>query len=89
MAVSVHQNSIIIPRELIRRKGIAILDLEEYKKFLKYEMEKDHIDKIVNEGLREKKKGKTESLEKFLQREYPKLYEDYQHWAFLPTQEIF
>jgi len=77
--------TITLPKSLIKRKqGVAILPLEEYKKFLKYEMEKEYIDEIVNEGLKEKKEGKTESLEKFLKREYPKLYKDYKHWTFLP-----
>jgi len=72
--------TITLPKSLIKRKqGVAILPLEEYKKFLKYEMEKEYIDEIVNEGLKEKKEGKTESLEKFLKREYPKLYKDYKH----------
>lgn len=71
------KNSIVILREIIRKKGVVILDLEEYKKFLKYEMEKEYIDKIVKEGLKEKRERKTESFENFLKREYPKLYEDY------------
>jgi hypothetical protein len=33
--------------------------------------------KLFKEGLKEKKERKTESLESFLKREYPKLYEDY------------
>ncbi len=77
MANLVNKNSIVISREMIRKKGVAILDLEEYKKFLKYEMEKEYIDKIVSEGLKEKKEGETESFERFLKREYPKLYESY------------
>ncbi|MBU4299000.1 hypothetical protein KJ636_03075 [Patescibacteria group bacterium] len=80
MITKVNKNSIIIPRELIRKKqGIVILDLEEYKEFLKYEIEKEYIDKIVSEGLKEEREEKTESLEKFLKREYPKLYENYKH----------
>jgi hypothetical protein len=79
MANRTNKNSIVIPREMVRKKGVVILDLGEYKKFLKYEMEKEYIDEIVKEGLKEKKKGKTESLENFLKREYPKLYEDYKH----------
>ncbi len=72
--------TITLPKTLIKKKqGIAILPLGEYKKFLKYEMEKEYIDEIVNEGLKEKKEGKTEPLEKFLKREYPNLYEDYKH----------
>ena len=73
------KNFIVIPKEAISKKGVVILDLEEYKKFLKYEMEKEYIDEIVKEGLKEEKEGKTESLESFLKREYPKLYEDYKH----------
>ncbi len=74
------ENSIVIPREAIRDKqGVVILDLEEYKKFLKYEIEKEYIDEIVSEGIKEEKQGKTESLEKFLKKEYPKLYENYKH----------
>lgn len=74
------KNSITISKEVIRKKeGVVILDLEKYKEFLKYEMEKEYIDKIVNEGLKEKKGRRTESLEKFLKREYSKLYEDYKH----------
>ena len=64
---------------MVRKKGVVILDLKEYKKFLKYELEREYIDEIVKEGLKEKKEGKTESLESFLKREYPKLYEDYKH----------
>jgi hypothetical protein len=79
MANSVNKNSIVIPKGMIRKKGIAILDLEEYKKFLKYEMEREYIDAIVKEGIREKKEGKTESFGSFLKREYPKLYEDYKY----------
>jgi hypothetical protein len=79
MANQQTKNSIVIPREMVRKKGVVILDLEEYKKFLKYELEKEYIDEIVKEGLKEKKEGKTESLDSFLKREYPKLYEDYTH----------
>jgi hypothetical protein len=82
MAVKIKEkeNSIIIPREAIHKKqGVVILDLKEYKEFLKYEMEKEYIDEIVNDGMEEEKQGKTESLEKFLKKEYPKLYENYKH----------
>ncbi len=77
---TIAKNSITISKETLKRKGgVVILDLEEYKKFLKYEMEKEYIDRIVKEGLNEEKAGKTESLGKFLKREYPKLYENYKH----------
>jgi hypothetical protein len=74
MAKIVEKNSIKIGKE-----PVVILPLKEYKKLLKYELEKEYIDEIVKEGLKEKKEGKTEPLESFLKREYPKLYEDYTH----------
>jgi hypothetical protein len=74
MAKIVGKNSIKIGKE-----PVVILPLKEYKKLLKYELEKEYIDEIVKEGLKEKKEGKTEPLESFLKREYPKLYEDYTH----------
>jgi hypothetical protein len=74
MAKIVEKNSIKIGKE-----PVVILPLKEYKKLLKYELEKEYIDEIVKEGLKEKKEGKTESLESFLKREYPKLYENYTH----------
>jgi len=77
MAKKFNKNSIVIPKEMAKGKGVVILGLEEYKKFLKYEMEKEYIDDIVKEGLKEKKKGKTESFENFLKNEYPRLYESY------------
>lgn len=68
--------TITLPKTLIRRKeGVAILPLEEYKKFIVWELEREYIDKIVKEGREEEKKGKTENLENFLKREYPRLYE--------------
>jgi hypothetical protein len=74
MAKIVEKNSIKIGKE-----PVVILPLKEYKRLLKYELEKEYIDEIVKEGLKEKKERKTEPLEKFLKREYPKLYENYTH----------
>jgi hypothetical protein len=74
MAKIVEKNSIKIGKE-----PVVILPLKEYKKLLKYELEKEYIDEIVKEGLKEKKERKTEPLESFLKREYPKLYENYTH----------
>jgi hypothetical protein len=74
MAKVVEKNSIKIGKE-----PVVILPLKEYKRLLKYELEKEYIDEIIKEGLKEKKERKTEPLEKFLKREYPKLYEDYTH----------
>jgi hypothetical protein len=71
----------IVEKNLIKigKEPVVILPLKEYKKLLKYELEKEYIDEIVKEGLKEKKERKTESLESFLKREYPKLYENYTH----------
>jgi hypothetical protein len=80
MTIKINNNTISIPRGIFEKQGGAVvLGLREYKKFLKYEMEKEHIDKIIEEGLRERKEGKTEKLEGFLKREYPNLYENYKH----------
>jgi hypothetical protein len=70
--VKVVKNSIKIGKE-----PVVILPLEEYKKFLAWQLEREYIDKIVEEGLEEERKGKTESLENFLKREFPGLYEKY------------
>jgi len=72
MAKIIEKNSI-----KIGKGAVVILPLKEYKRLLKYELEKEYIDEIVKEGLKEKKERKTEPLEKFLKREYPKLYENY------------
>jgi hypothetical protein len=71
----------IVEKNLIKigKEPVVILPLKEYKKLLKYELEKEYIDEIVKEGLKEKKERKTEPLESFLKREYPKLYENYTH----------
>jgi hypothetical protein len=71
----------IVEKNLIKigKEPVVILPLKEYKKLLKYELEKEYIDEIVKEGLKEKKEGKTEPLESFLKREYPKLYGNYTH----------
>lgn len=80
MAIKINNNTVTIPKGIFEKQGGAVvLGLKEYKKFLKYEMEKEHIDAIVEEGLKEYKEGKTESMESFLKREYPKLYENYKH----------
>jgi len=64
-------------RALKKEKGVVVLPLEEYKRFLKYEMEKEYIDILVEEGLKEEEEGKTETMEGFLKREYPELYGTY------------
>jgi hypothetical protein len=61
----------------IGKEPVVILPLKEYKKFLAWQLEREYIDKIVEEGLEEERKGKTESLENFLKREFPALYEKY------------
>ncbi|MCD6233083.1 hypothetical protein J7J81_01725 [bacterium] len=80
MAGNISKNSISVSKEILKKQGgVVVLGLKEYKRFLKYEMEKEYIDKIIKEGLKEKREGKTEPLESFLKREYPKLYESYKH----------
>lgn len=80
MVNKIDKNSVIIPKETLRKQGgVVVLGLKEYKRLLKYEMEKEYIDIIVKEGLKEEKEGKTESMESFLKKEYPKLYEDYKY----------
>ena len=70
--------NVILPKTLIRQQqGVVVLPLREYKEFLEYELEKEEIDEIVEEGLKEEKAGKTESMEIFLGRDYPKLYGEY------------
>jgi hypothetical protein len=61
----------------IGKEPVVILLLKEYKKFLAWQLERKYIDKIVEEGLEEERKEKTESLENFLKREFPSLYEKY------------
>ncbi|MBU4332051.1 hypothetical protein KKD19_01775 [Patescibacteria group bacterium] len=68
--------NITLPKILIRKQqGVVVLPLREYKEFLRYELKKENIDEIVEEGLKEEKAGKTESMESFLKRDHPKLYE--------------
>lgn len=78
MANPIDDNLITIPKAALREQGGAvILGLNEYKRLLRYEMEKEDIDAMAREGLVEKKAGKTEKLGEFLKREYPNLYENY------------
>ena len=80
MAVKENYNSIVIPHGIFEKQGGAVvLGLKEYKEFLKYEMEKEFVDEIVKDGIREEKEGKTESMGSFLKREYPKFYADYKN----------
>lgn len=77
MANRTNKNLITIPKPLLKREGIVVLPLREYKKLIREEIEKEQIDKLVEEGLKEEKEGKTELFENFLKREYPELYEKY------------
>lgn len=81
MSVKITENNLInVSKKLLERQGGAVvLGLKQYKEFLKYEMEKEHVDKIVRDGLTAKKKGKTETMESFLKRDYPQLYADYKN----------
>lgn len=77
MANRINKNLITIPKPLLKKMGVVVLPLKEYEKLIKQEMEKEYIDKLVEEGLREEREGKTEPFESFLKREYPDLYEKY------------
>lgn len=77
MANRTNKNLITIPKPLLKREGIVVLPLREYKKLIREEIEKEQIDKLVEEGLKEEKEGKTELFENFLKREYSELYEKY------------
>jgi len=81
MALKIKENNLInVSKEMLEAQGGAVvLGLKQYKEFLKYQMEKEHIDKIICDGLTAKKKGKTESMESFLKKGYPKLYADYKN----------
>ena len=67
-----------IPRKLIRGDDLVVLPRKEYEKmkaqmtpvfFLKGKSAK-RLDRRVSETLKEYHKGKTESLESFLKKEY-------------------
>lgn len=75
-------NTITIPKNLIKNDDLVILPRKEYENmkarmtpifYLKGKNAKN-LDKRVSEGLREYRKGKTETLELFLMKEYPNLY---------------
>lgn len=71
MAVRTNGNSITIDRETIQKKrGIVVLTLEEYQElrervvpnyYLKGK-EADKLDRLVEEGLREYRKGKLREI---------------------------
>jgi len=50
--------TIKISKEALQR-GVVLLDLKEYKRVIKKELEKEYLDKLVKKGLSEYKKGKT------------------------------
>ena len=77
-------NTITITKNLIKTKSddLAVIPRKECEKmkakilpvyFLKGAKAKK-LDKRVEEALREHKKGKTEKLESFLEKEYPDLH---------------
>ena len=70
--------TITIPKKITKGEELIVIPRKEYEKmktqispvfYLKGKGAK-RLDKRVNEGLREYYKGKTESLESFLKREY-------------------
>jgi len=71
MANRVGKNSITISRETVKKKGgIVILPLREYKKLCERAMstyylkgkKAEELDRLVEEGLREYRKGKSKSI---------------------------
>lgn len=75
-------NTITIPRNLIQNDDLVVLPRKEYENmkarmfpifFLKGKNAKS-LDKRVDEGVKEYRKGKTETLELFLKKEYPELH---------------
>lgn len=74
--------TITIPKNLIKNDDLIIIPRKEYENmkaqiiptfYLKGKNAKN-LDKRVGEGLREYHKGKTETLELFLTKEYPSIY---------------
>ena len=76
-------NTITVPKNLIKTKSddLVVISRKEYESmkakiipvfFLKGEKAKN-LDKRVEEASKEHKKGKTETLESFLEKEYPGL----------------
>lgn len=72
-------NTITVSKNLIKNDDLVILPRKEYEKmktqmiptvYLKGKNAK-RLDKRVNETLEEYHKGKTESLQSFLKKEYP------------------
>ncbi|GEM_PF-1284145 len=79
-------NTITIHKEKIREEGgLVILPLKEYQKLCEMAVQTyylkgkaaEKLDKLVEKGLKEYREGKTETMGKFLKREYSKLYEKY------------
>ena len=81
--------AITIPKKLIKDDDIVIIPRKEYEEmmasmipsvYLKGRAAK-RLDKLMEDGLREYREGKTEPLGSFLKREYPKLHRKYAHWS--------
>lgn len=77
--------TITIPKKLLHGDDLIVIPRKEYEEmksrmipiiYLKGKSAKQ-LDKRVEEGMREYKKGKTESMEAFLKREYPGLHKTY------------
>ncbi|MDO8574262.1 MAG: hypothetical protein Q7R86_01390 [bacterium] len=65
-----------------KEKGVVILSLKEYDRLVKNNVPTYYLtgkaakdlDKLVEEGLKEYREGKTVSYKSFLKKEYPRLY---------------
>lgn len=73
--------TITIPKNLIKNDDLVVLPRKEYEKmktqmiptfYLKGKSAKN-LDKRVNEALKEYREDKTELLQSFLKKEYPRL----------------
>jgi len=70
MANRINKSSITIPRSLLKKEGVVILPLREYQKLYKRAVptyylkgkEAEKLDKLVEEGLREYKKGRCKKI---------------------------
>lgn len=78
--------TITIPKKLIKAQDdLVVIPRGEYEQMRSQMIPAYYLtgkaarklDKWVNDGLKEYRAGKTESLESFLKREYPSLYKKY------------
>lgn len=80
-------NTITIPKSVTGREELVVIPRKEYER-MKASMVPTfytkgkaalRLDRRVEKALREYRAGKTESLDSFLKKEYPRLYRQYGH----------